>query len=125
MAESTTYFVLSKQATAIASQMQDSGIFPDAMSAAKFGMAYAIKYYWDEVGSIEVVQRLIQTYDSSGNSYGIATVDSDKFIEQLMDALYPDSGMPYKCAKVLMCYGLNKLSDLLEDGKLFPINRNM
>ena len=122
MAERITNIVLSKHASDIANQMKESELFPDALVAAKFGMAYAIKYYWDEIGTSEALQRLDSVYDSQGNHYNIGSIDPDKYIDQIMGALYPDSDTPYKFARVLMCYGLNQLGDLLEDGRLFPIN---
>lgn len=125
MAENMTNLVLSKQASNVANEMKESGIFPDALVAAKFGMAYAIKYYWDEIGNSDELRRLDNVYDAQGNHYNIGSVDPDKYISQIMEALYPDSDTPYKFARVLMCYGLNQLGDLLEDGKLFPINTSM
>ena len=125
MAENMTNLSLSQHASDIANQMKDSGNFPDALVAAKFGMAYAIKYYWDEIGTSAELRRLDAIYDDKGNNYNIGSVDPDKYISQIMEALYPDSDTPYKFARVLMCYGLNKLEDLLEDGRLFPINTNM
>ena len=125
MAESTTNIVLAKHASDIANQMKESGIFPDALVAAKFGMAYAIKYYWDQIGTSKDIQRLDNVYDAQGNHYNIGSIDPDQYIAQIMEALYPDCETPYRFARVLMCYGLNQLGDLLEDGRLFPINLNM
>lgn len=125
MAGNSTFFSLSRHAAAVADQMKESGIFPDAIVAAKFGMAYAIKYYWDEIGSSEELKRLDQTYDAQGNHYNVGTVDPDDFISQIIRSLYPDSDSPYPLARALMCFGLNQLGDLLEDGRLFPINKNM
>lgn len=125
MVENTTNIVLSKQATYIANLMKESGSFPDALVAAKFGMAYAIKYYWDVIGKSEELRRLDDVYDTLGNHYNIGSIDPDNYIAQLMGALYPDSDTPYKFTRVLMCYGLNQLGDLFEDGRLFPINHNM
>ena len=125
MPENMTNLVLSKHASNIANEMKDSGIFPDALVAAKFGMAYAIKYFWDEIGTSTELSRLDSIYDTNGNHYNIGSVDSDRYISQIMGALYPDSDTPYKFVRALMCFGLNKLGDLLEDGKLFPINKNM
>ena len=125
MAENLTFFSLSRRASEIANQMKDSGIFPDALVAAKFGMAYAIKYYWNEIGNAEEVRKLDDIYDAQGNHYNIGSVDPDKYISQIMEALYPDTDTPYKFTRVLMCYGLNQLGDLLEDGRLFPISNVM
>ena len=125
MPENMTNLVLSKYASDIANQMKESGIFPDALVAAKFGMAYAIKYYWNEIGTSTELSRLDDIYDTQGNHYNIGSVDPAKYISQIMEALYPDSDTPYKFARALMCFGLNKLGDLLEDGRLFPISNNM
>lgn len=125
MAENAKVIVLSKQASSVANQMKDSGYFPDALVAAKFGMAYAIKYYWNQIGSSEELKRLDSIYDSQGNTYNIGSVDPDNYIVHLIEALYPGSNSPYRFARALMCYGLNQLGDLLEDGKLFPISNVM
>ena len=125
MAENITNLVLSRNATAVAERMKESGIFPDVLTAAKFGMAYAIKYYWDEIGQSETLKHLDSIYDSQGNHYNIGSIDPDNYIAQIMGALYPDSDTPYKFTRLLMCYGLNQLGDLLEDNRLFPINKNM
>ena len=125
MAENMTNLVLSRNASEIANQMKESGYFPDALVAAKFGMAYAIKYYWDEIGTSQEVRKLDEIYDAQGNHYNIGSVDPDKYISQIMEALYPDSDTPYKFTRVLMCYGLNQLGDLLEEGRLFPISNVM
>ena len=115
--------VLSKNATNIATQMKESGLFSDALSAAHFGMAYAIKYYWNEIGSLEQIKALDTVYDGSGNTYNIGSLDAD--IPMIMSSLYPGCESPYNIARILMCYGLNQISDLLEDGRLLPIYKNM
>ena len=86
MAENMTNLVLSKQASNVANEMKESGIFPDALVAAKFGMAYAIKYYWDEIGNSDELRRLDNVYDAQGNHYNIGSVDPDKYISQIMEA---------------------------------------
>jgi len=125
MSENMTNLVLSREASEVANQMKESGIFPDALVAAKFGMAYAIKYYWDEIGSSEKLRNLNGIYDTQGNHYNIGSVDPDKFILQIIEALYPDTDTPYSFSRALMCYGLIRLGELAEDGRLFPINKIM
>lgn len=125
MAESVTTIVLSGQAQKVANQMKDSGTFPDALSAAKFGMSYAIKYYWEEVDTPEKLSKLNSIYDSSGTTYNIGSLDPDNYIDKLMSALYPGTNSPYAFMRALMCFGLNKLGDLLDEGRLFPINKVM
>lgn len=121
MAEDMTNIALSAHASEIANSMKIAGYFEDALSAAKFGMAYAIKYYFDEV-DCEAFEKV---YDSSGNNYNVGSVDSDKYIAKLLTALYPNLTTPYRYARVLMCYGLNKIGDIIEEGRLFPLSEHM
>lgn len=125
MTENVTTIALSKHAAEIANQMKDSGVFPDALNAAKFGMSYAIKYFWDDIGTSDKLIAFDKVYDSKGNNYNVGSIDSDKYIENLMLSLYPNCESPYKFARILMCYGLNQLGDYLDNGTLFPINKFM
>lgn len=125
MAEDITNLRLSKHASDIANQLKETGTFDDALSSAKFGMAYAIKYYRDELATTDELDHLDNVYDATGNNYNVGSVDPDNYISQLFEILYPSSTTPYRCARVLMCFGLNKLGDLLEEGRLFPISKNM
>lgn len=121
MAEDITNIALSVQASEIANSMKNAGYFEDALSAAKFGMAYAIKYYFDEVNC----DALEKTYDSNGNNYNVGSVDPDKYIFKLLTALYPNLTTPYRYARILMCYGLNKIGDIIDEGHLFPLSEHM
>ena len=125
MAENIKTIVLSRQASDVASKMSENGIFPDALSAAKFGMSYAIKYYWDDIDTVEKINHLINVYDSKGSTYNIGSLDPDKYISNLMEVLYPSSDAPYIVARVLICFGLNKLGDIIDEGRLLPINELM
>lgn len=125
MAEDITNLRLSKHASEIADQLKETGTFDDALPVAKFGMAYAIKYYRDELMTTDELDQLDNVYDSKGKNYNIGSVDPDNYISQILEALYPSSTTPYRYARVLMCFGLNKLGDLLEEGRLFPISKNM
>ncbi|OCN03398.1 hypothetical protein A7X67_10970 [Clostridium sp. W14A] len=116
---------LSIHASEIADQLKETGTFDDALPAAKFGMAYAIKYYRDELSTTDKLDHLDKIYDAKGKNYNIGSVDPDNYISQILEALYPSSTTPYRYARVLMCFGLNKLGDLLEEGRLFPISKNM
>lgn len=120
-----TNISLSKRATDIANQMKDSGEFVDALSAAKFAMAYVIKYYKDEIDTPEKVEKLDSVYDSAGNHYNVGSVDPDHYISKLFDVLYPVCSTPYRYARVIMCLGLSKLGDLADENHLFPIGKTM
>lgn len=121
MAEDITNIALSAHASEVASLMKDAGYFEDALSAAKFGMAYAIKYYFDEI-DCEALEKI---YDSNGNNYNVGSVDLDKYISKLLAVLYPGLTTPYRYSRVLMCYGLNKIGDIIEEGRLFPLSEHM
>lgn len=121
MAEDITNIALSAHASEVANLMKDAGYFEDALSAAKFGMAYAIKYYFDEI-DCEALEKI---YDSNGNNYNVGSVDLDKYISKLLAVLYPGLTTPYRYSRVLMCYGLNKIGDIIEEGRLFPLSEHM
>lgn len=121
MAEGITNIALSVHASEVAESMKESGYFGDSLTAAKFGMAYAIKYYFDEIDC----EALEKVYDSKGINYNIGSIDPDNYISTLLTALYPEVTTPYRYARVLMCYGLNKIGDIIEEGRLFPISEHM
>ncbi|APG73336.1 hypothetical protein LJ046_06655 [Lactobacillus delbrueckii subsp. jakobsenii ZN7a-9 = DSM 26046] len=125
MVEDITNLRLSRLATHVATEMKESGLFEDALTAAKFGMAYAVKYNLDDVNSDDKIAQLDAVYDATGNNYNVGSVDPDHYIADFIGALYPGCTTPYRYARVLMCYGLNKLGDFLDEGKLFPINQYM
>ena len=120
-----TNLALSKRATDIANQMKDSGEFADALSSAKFAMAYVIKYYRDEIDTAEKVEQLDSKYDSFGSNYNVGSIDPDHYIAKLFEVLYPGCSTPYRYARAIMCLGLSKLGDLAEDNHLFPIGKTM
>jgi len=125
MTEDITNLRLSSHASEIANQLKETGNFEDALSAAKFGMSYAIKYYFEELKTTDILDDLDNTYDATGNNYNVGSVDSERYISRLLEILYPENTTPYRYARVLMCFGLNKLGDLFEEGQLFPINKVM
>lgn len=119
--EDVTNLALTSNATATATFMKDAGYFDDVLTAAKFGMAYAIKYYKDDVD----FEEMDKAYTANGNHYNIGSVDPDGYIRKMMSAMYPDCNTPYRYARVLMCYGLDKLQDIIDDGRLFPLSEHM
>lgn len=125
MSEDLTNISLSKHASGIADEIMETRVFDDALTVAKFGMAYAVKYYMNELDTLEKLDALGACYDSSGKNYNVGSVDPDHYIADLMALLYPGITAPYRCARILMCYGLNKLGDRLEDNRFLPISGNM
>ena len=120
-----TNLPLSRHAAGIANQMKESGFFEDALSAAKFGMAYAIKYCYEDIDTVEKIAKVDALYDSYGSNYNIGSVDPDHYIADLFSVMYPDCPTPYKIARVIMCLGLNELGDFLESEPLFVISKYM
>ena len=117
-----TNIALSAHASEVANRMKESGYFEDALTAAKFAMSYAIKYYFDEIDCEE----LDKVYDANGNHYRLQTFAGyRRSVSKLLTSLYPNLTTPYRYARVLMCYGLNKLGDIIEEGRLFPLSEHM
>lgn len=110
---------ISKEATEICDEIFDSGMFEDHVSVCKFGLAYALKNYKDELQDPEALDG---NYDATGYNYNIGTIDGDNYLSQLIKSLYPETSAPYRIVRVLMCFGLEKLGELNKEGKLFPIN---
>ena len=97
---------LSKEASEIAESLKTTGKFDDAVTAAKFALAYAIKYHFDDVNPA--------TYavpDSGGSNYNIGSIDSDGQLAVLLRAIYPETTTPYLYARALMVFGLVKLGE--------------
>ena len=121
MAEDLKNVRLSLKATEITNRILESELFEDRITISKFALAYAIKNHFDEIDPEELDGK----YDSGGSNYNIGTIDEDKFISQLIQSIYPNVNTPYRFARVLMIYGLEKLGELLDSGSLYPINALM
>ena len=121
MAEDYVNIRLSAKASEIAARIEESGLFNDKISVAKFAMAYAIKNHFDEIDPIEIDSNR----DSAGLNYNVGSVDGDKYISKFIEALYPDTKAPYKITRGLMIFGLEKLGELLEQGQLYPLSNIM
>ena len=124
MAENTKTIAISTRATEIVESLIDRGYFKDGLSAMKFGMAYALKKHRNEL-SDQYLKELISTYDSKGSSYNTGTVDPDKCIERIIVAFYPECDSPYAYARALICFGLNKIDDQLQSGRITHISELM
>ena len=121
MAEDYVNIRLSAKASEIATRIEDSKLFDSKISVAKFAMAYAVKNHFDDIDPLEIDSNR----DSTGLNYNVGSVDGDKFIAKLIEALYPDTKTPYKITRGLMIYGLEKMGELLDNGQLYPLSKNM
>jgi hypothetical protein len=108
---------LSIQATNVLESMYSKGYFEDRVAVAKLGFAYAINNYFGKFNPSEYDR----TSDSTGINWNIATLDSDQSIAETVRALYSESENPYKLARGIICYGLDKLGERNDRGELFPI----
>lgn len=119
MAEDLKNVRLSQKATDIADTIMESGFFDDKISIAKFALAYAVKYHRDDIDP----EALDSVYEANGSNYNIGSIDEDKFLSGLIQAIYPGTTTPYRYIRVLMIYGLERLGELLDQGRLYPINQ--
>ncbi|MGI6605007.1 MAG: hypothetical protein ACOX2S_08260 [bacterium] len=110
-------FRLSKKANEVAEILATSGYFDFAVTAAKFALAYAIKYHFDEINPATYTPS-----DSDGSNYGIGSLDSDGQIAILLKAIYPDCTTPYLYARNLMVFGLLKIGERIENEGLKSIS---
>ena len=100
---------LSKDANDIAERLVATGKFENVVTAAKFALAYALKYHFDECDP--------STYsipDSSGSNYNVGSFDNDGKLAALLRAIYPNADTPYIYARALMVYGLMKIGERIE-----------
>ena len=121
MAEDIVNIRLSAKASDVASRIEESRFFEDKISIAKFAMAYAIKNYFDEIDPVEIDK----SRDATGLNYNVGSIDGDKFISKMIESLYPDTKSPYKITRALMIFGLEKLGELHDEGKLYPLSNLM
>lgn len=119
MAEDLKNVRLSGAASEIADRVFDTGLFEDRISVCKFALAFAIKNHLSEINPDELELK----YDSSGFNYNVGSVDEDQYISRLVSSLYPNTTTPYRYARVLIIYGLEKLGELLDVGQLLPLNQ--
>lgn len=110
MAEDLVNIRLSTHATEVVDLINETGMFDDKISIAKFALAYAVNNYFDEINP----EKVDSESDSGGTNYNVGTVDSDHFMSNIMTVLYPDTATPYRYARALMIYGLNKLREKIE-----------
>lgn len=117
MAEDLQNVRLSARATAVAEILYSIGYFDDRVAIAKLGFAYAISNYYGRFDPSDMEKSI----DSVGINWNIGTLDGDKSISEIVRALYPDTATPYRLARAIMCYGLDKLGERYDRGELFPI----
>ena len=84
MSEDLMNISLSKHASGVADSLMETKAFDDALTVAKFGMAYAVKYYMNELDTLEKLDALGECYDSLGKNYNVGSVDSDHYIADLI-----------------------------------------
>ncbi len=109
MAEDLINIRLSLNANGVADKLVATGKFDYAATAAKFALAYALKYHFDDIDPATYV-----VSDGGGSNYNVGSFDSDGQLALLLKAVYPQTTTPYLYARALMVFGLDKLGEKME-----------
>jgi hypothetical protein len=115
-----TNFRLSKKANEVAELLVSTGQFDFVLTAAKFGMAYALKNHFDEINPATYIMP-----DNEGNNYNTGSLDGDGQIAGMLKALYPGCETPYTYARNLMTFGLLRIGDQIDREGLKAISEFM
>ena len=106
---------LSKRASEVADYLVLTGLFGNALDAAKFAAAYALNHHFDDINPAKYVMP-----DNGGNHYGTGSVDAD--LANLLKAIYPECTTPFIYARNLMTFGLIKLGEKFESEGLQSVS---
>lgn len=117
MAEDLVNIRLSIFANEVAEKLVATGYFDYTSTAAKFALAYALKYHFDEINPTSY-----EVPDTGGSNYNVGSFDSDGQLAVLLKSLYPESTTPYLYARALMVFGLTKLGHRIEQEGLQAIS---
>lgn len=94
----------------IADEMIQRFGFSESLAAIKFGFAYAIKNYPNEIP--EENDRNSDAL-SRGLDYSVASF-SDKEITTIIEVLYPKKEEPYRFLREASIFGLRKIKSLMD-----------
>lgn len=117
MADDLVNIRLSLYANAVAERLVATGYFDYTSTAAKFALAYALKYHFDEIDPINY-----EIPDMGGSNYNVGSFDSDGQLATLLKSLYPETTTPYIYARALMVFGLTKMGDRIDQEGLQSIS---
>lgn len=119
--EDLVQFRLSSIATEIANDFAEKYFFDDNQDAAKFGMAYALKYCRDEIDIESILTGKVQSdiYNNNGSNYSTGGIDPDGKIATVLKGIYPNCTIPYRYVRILMIYGLVKLNEKISSKEDF------
>lgn len=109
MAEDLINIRLSLYANEVAEKLVATGYFDYTSTVAKFALAYALKYHFDEIDPMNY-----DIPDTGGSNYNVGSFDSDGQLAALLKALYPHCTTPYIYARALMVFGLTKLGNRID-----------
>lgn len=111
MSEDSKNLRISLEGNNIAEKIEKMNFFTDRIAICKFAFAYALKNFQEELIDLETLDK---KYDSNGTNYNIGSIDADKTLSQLITTLYPGCQTPYKYVRTVICFGFEKLGELLE-----------
>lgn len=117
MSDDLVNLSLSRRASFVAEQLFSSGYFSDKISIVKFGLAYSINHYYGKFDPSTIDREA----DNDGLNYNVGSLDGDKSILELVRCLYPECIQPYRYARGIVCFGLDKLGVLFDRSELFPL----
>lgn len=95
----------------IAEEMIQRFGFSESLSAIKFGFAYAIKNYAEEI--LEESERNVD-YISRGLDYSVSSFSDDEIID-IIEVLYPDKNEPFRFLRNACILGLRKIKSKMDD----------
>lgn len=107
---------LSIEATRVAEILENTNLFIDKLTIAKFALSYAIKNNLDsDLGEVK-------TGEVGGTKWNIGSVDNDKYLKEVIVSLYPEIVTPYRQIEALMNSGLLCIGKFIEENGLSRIS---
>ncbi len=122
MSEDSKNLRISLEGNNVSEKIEKMNFFPDRIAICKFAFAYALKNYQEELNDLE---SLDNKYDSNGTNYNIGSIDADKTLSQLITTLYPGCQTPYKYVRTIICFGFEKLGELLDKKQTIHLSELM
>jgi hypothetical protein len=110
---------LSVEASKIADRIEQTELFEDRISIAKFALAYAIK------NRIEVNLSEFKIGEGGGTKWNIGSVDNDHFLRDLFVSLFPNNNYPYRLIEAYINTGLLALGEKFKEEGFYYISKLM
>lgn len=102
-----TNFRLSKEANDVVDLLVNTQKFDHGTSAAKFAFAFAVKNYY---GQFDPASYAVT--DGFGSNYSVGSFDD---LAPYVRVLYPETETPYIYVRALICFGLVKIGEIINE----------